>query len=145
MLMMFLHNTSWFNQASWFGPPRICQLCLNSVWLASLSASETESAAHRDKLDSDKFGDEAEDQTGGVIELLCTQLKLSITHFNVFRNMIEVLDWVTSYRNGRRSWSLRSRVQRSRDSCVMKSSVPLRGSRILTMKASMKGYLHSDS
>ncbi len=34
-------------------------------------------AAHRAKLDSEKFGDEAGDQTGGVIES-CTHLMFSI-------------------------------------------------------------------
>ncbi len=31
-MVMILHHTSRFNQASRFGSPRSCQICLNPVW-----------------------------------------------------------------------------------------------------------------
>ncbi len=52
------HHTSLFNQASRFVPPRSCQICLFGL---------------------DKFGDDARDQTGGLIES-STRLKFFIIH-----------------------------------------------------------------
>ncbi len=56
-----------------------------------LSASYAGDPTHRDKLDSDKFGKETEDQTGGLIESW-TRLKLSISYFALC-NMIYLLYW----------------------------------------------------
>ncbi len=86
--------TSRFNQASRFGPPRSCQICPNAVWRVSCErersdperskaeryVAKPETAAYRTKLDSDKFGDDAGDQIGGLIEPW-NQIKFSITHF----------------------------------------------------------------
>ncbi len=44
------------------------------------------SEAHQAKLDSDKFRDEAGNQTGGLPDS-CTRFKISITRFNGRRNM----------------------------------------------------------
>ncbi len=55
------------------------------VEVCALARPET--AAHRaNKLDSDKFDDEAGDQTGSLIES-CISLRFSITHFNALCNM----------------------------------------------------------
>ncbi len=48
-------------------------------------------AAHRAKLDSDKFGDEAGDQTGGLIES-CTRLS--------FSKLVDFINGMTLMLNG---------------------------------------------
>ncbi len=84
--MQKYHNDEWW----WWSPSRFmiqssqqvwsaggggCQVCLNPVWWVS---GEGERSDHRAKLDSDKWGDEAGDQTFGLIES-CTRLKFYIT------------------------------------------------------------------
>ncbi len=49
--------------------------------------ARSETVAHRTKLDSDKFGNEARDQTDGLIES-CVHLNFSITRFNALSSMI---------------------------------------------------------
>ncbi len=49
----------------------------NAQW-SSASEAGDRGAGHRAKLDSDKFGDEAGDETSGLIES-CTRLKFPIT------------------------------------------------------------------
>ncbi len=49
-----------------------------AVTRSRLSEAKPQTAAEQAKLDSDKFGDEAGDQTGGLSES-CTRLKFSIT------------------------------------------------------------------
>ncbi len=100
------HHISWLNRASRFGPPWGCQIFQSPVcrlpmsecgWWASRASSASKgwvlakpvTAAHRPKLDSYKFGDETEDQTGDFIGS-CTRFK--VFHYTV-HTLIPSVSW----------------------------------------------------
>ncbi len=72
-MVMILHQISWFNQARMFGPtselPNLSESCLALVGYEEsaanwLSGSEDGDRSPPSKMDSDKFDEEAGDQTG---------------------------------------------------------------------------------
>ncbi len=89
----------------------VCQIRLDPVWrtsceeerseldrsTAQLIANEAADRSTPSQTRYRKFGDEAEDQTGGLIDS-CTRLDFSITHFYVLRNTIHCTAYQLRYR-----------------------------------------------
>ncbi len=95
---MILHHTSWFNQASRFGPSWSCQICLNPVWLVECEGGRSEP----DRSKASEAGDcSSSSQTGfrqiwrrcrrpnRWLDWIMHSLKLfhTITHFNALFDM----------------------------------------------------------
>ncbi len=71
MIPITLHDSI---KPAWFGPSWSCQICLNPVWRMGCEGENNVPSEAGDRNDplsqagfSDKFGDEARDQTDGLI------------------------------------------------------------------------------